>query len=327
MAIVSDDPVWWPIIEFCRLYSYNLAACSVVVIYDWALTFEQEFELILRRRWTSMTVLYICVRYIGILYFAYVCKVIYITLQCANKSPLATSVNIMLLLPNTWITDVAWNPVIVNAMLGVIMIARINAMYEGSKKMFIFLVVALSASTIASGVMVVIANLGVSSQEAVLSGYHTCITTIDAEMMHLFYESVISTVVWEILVLFLALWIVLKHFRELRQSPTRLNIDHCFTILMESHAPYFLVFVIMTCFTLGSISPNITNTMERLIYFSVWATSQMLQMFVLGPRLILSVRTKYEARAEGGTSMMSMAFHASEDVLTGEDALTSKDDV
>lgn len=85
MAIVSDDPVWWPIIKFCRLYSYNLAVCSVVVLYDWALTFEQEFELILRRRWTSMTVLYICVRYIGILYFA---------------------VNIMLLLPNTWITDV-----------------------------------------------------------------------------------------------------------------------------------------------------------------------------------------------------------------------------
>jgi len=227
----------------------------------------------------------------------------------------------------------AWNPVIVNAMLGAIMIARINVMYEGSKKMFIFLVVALLASTTASGVMMVIANLGVSSQEAVLSGYHTCITTIDAEMMHLIYESVISTCIWEILVLFLALWIVIKHFHELRQSPTRLNIVHCFTILMESHTPYFLVFVIMTCFTLGSISPNITNTVERLIYFSIWVTSQMLQMFVLGPRLILSVRTKYEARAEGATSMMSMAFRASEDmltgedVLTGEDALTGKDDV
>ncbi|KAG1794517.1 uncharacterized protein BJ212DRAFT_650457 [Suillus subaureus] len=47
MTIISDDPTWWPIISFCHLYNYFLAACSTVVVYDWALTFGQEFELIL----------------------------------------------------------------------------------------------------------------------------------------------------------------------------------------------------------------------------------------------------------------------------------------
>ncbi|KAG1785685.1 uncharacterized protein HD556DRAFT_1450445 [Suillus plorans] len=120
------------------------------------------------------------------------------------------------------------------------MIAQINAMYQGSKTLFIFLVAALLASTIASRVMMVIANLGVSSQKAVLSGFHTCITNIDTDTMNLIYESVISTVVREILVLFLAVWIVIKHFRELRQSPTGSTIGDCFTILIESHTFYFL---------------------------------------------------------------------------------------
>jgi hypothetical protein len=246
MTIISDDPAWWPIISFYRFYSYFLAACSTAVVYDWVLIFGQEFELILSQRWSFMTVIYICVRYIGILY-------------CV--------INVLLILPSFWISDVgctilwyiqAWDPVIVNAMLGVIMIARLNAMYQGSKKLLIFLVVTLLASTIASGVMIVISNLGVSSQEAVLSGYHTCTTKIDIHMMYLTYESVISTTVWEVLTLFLALWIVIKHFRELRQSPTGLTIGDCLRVLIESHVFYFVAFATMTCFTLGSVSPGIT---------------------------------------------------------------------
>jgi hypothetical protein len=43
----------------------------------------------------------------------------------------------------------------------VIMVIRIHAMYQRSKRILVFLVVVLSASTIASGVIVVVANIGV----------------------------------------------------------------------------------------------------------------------------------------------------------------------
>jgi hypothetical protein len=56
---------------------------------------------------------------------------------------------------------VAWIPVVVNAMLGVILMMRVHAMYERSKKMLIFLGVVLLASTIASAVITGIANIGV----------------------------------------------------------------------------------------------------------------------------------------------------------------------
>jgi hypothetical protein len=43
------------------------------------------------------------------------------------------------------------------------MLIRIHAMYQRSKKMLVFLVVVLLASTIASGIITVIANIGVSA--------------------------------------------------------------------------------------------------------------------------------------------------------------------
>lgn len=76
-----------------------------------------------------------------------------------------------------WFTLV-WMTVVVNAMLGgelfscgilliltnmqVVMMTRIHAMYGRSKRMLIFLIVVLMASTITGGVMVIVAGIGVS---------------------------------------------------------------------------------------------------------------------------------------------------------------------
>ncbi|KAG2032786.1 hypothetical protein BDR03DRAFT_969166 [Suillus americanus] len=138
------------------------------------------------------------------------------------------------------------------------MIARINAMYLGCRKLLIFLIVTLLACTITSGVIVVIQNLGASAQEAVLSGFHVCIDyTVDTNTTNLTYESMISTAVWEILALFLTVWIVIKRFCELRRSPTGSTIGHRFTMLTHSHVFYFLAFAIVASLRLGLLSPSI----------------------------------------------------------------------
>ncbi|KAJ8588804.1 hypothetical protein M405DRAFT_862643 [Rhizopogon salebrosus TDB-379] len=63
MTVVSNDPIWWPVINSLRVYSYFLVVSFTVVLYDWgepcnahqrnvdipttpALTFGQEFELV-----------------------------------------------------------------------------------------------------------------------------------------------------------------------------------------------------------------------------------------------------------------------------------------
>lgn len=68
MTVVSNDPAYLTFITFGSLFNYLVVVSAVVVLYDWVLTFGQEFELVWMRRWSFVTVLYICVRYIGILY-------------------------------------------------------------------------------------------------------------------------------------------------------------------------------------------------------------------------------------------------------------------
>jgi hypothetical protein len=58
------------------------------------------------------------------------------------------------------------------------------------------------------------------------------------------------------------------------------------------------------------------------LYTSVLRIAQVLQMFVLGPRLILSIReyhAKLVARSDEGTAMTSINFQAGGDTLTGGD--------
>ncbi|KAG2153022.1 uncharacterized protein EDB93DRAFT_237275 [Suillus bovinus] len=160
--------------------------------------------------------------------------------------------------------------------------------------------------------------------EYILFGYHFCGTRTtgdSANWMNLSYESLISTAIWEILAFVLAGWVV---FRELRQSPTGSTIRGCFTVLTKSHAFYFVAFATVACFTLGSLSTNITysSSMGSTLYSGILEVAQVLQMFVLGPQLILSIReyhAKLVAGSDEGTHMTSIHFQAGGDVLTGGD--------
>ncbi|KAG2340609.1 hypothetical protein BDR05DRAFT_534639 [Suillus weaverae] len=68
MTQISDDPRWWPLIDFAFDYSYHVVASSVMMVYDWALISGQEFELVWSRRWSLITVLYLSLRCLGVLY-------------------------------------------------------------------------------------------------------------------------------------------------------------------------------------------------------------------------------------------------------------------
>ncbi|KAG1739856.1 uncharacterized protein EDB91DRAFT_1347220 [Suillus paluster] len=284
MPLVSNNPAWLSYLDWCRVLNYFIVAASTAVVYDWVLTFAQEFELVWRRRWSLVTVLYICVRYLGILY-----SIVYIL----GNLP----VSMTDLVGAIFYFIMAWTPVVVNAMLGIIMMTRIQAMYRRSKTISIFLVVVLLASTIASAVMTGMGNIHVSGEELILFGIHTCSVLNDTNDIHLNGEVVIPTVVWEILALCLAVWIVVLRFCELRRSQTGSPIGDSFTMLIKSHVLYFVAFAAVSCFQLGSLSVTMTNSISTgtAVYHGILQIAQFMQMFVLGPRLILSVR-EYHAK-------------------------------
>ncbi|KAG2337438.1 hypothetical protein BDR05DRAFT_772037 [Suillus weaverae] len=148
MTIVSNDPSWWPLINSNILYSYWIVTAGAVVVYDWVLTLGQEIELIWRQRWSLMTVLYLIIRYIGLPYSV---------VSILQNMPLVSLTDAV---SNIIYYAISGTNVVVAAILGVIMIARLHAMYQRSRTMLIFLVIIFLAVNIACGV---IAAIGIKS--------------------------------------------------------------------------------------------------------------------------------------------------------------------
>ncbi|OAX32958.1 hypothetical protein K503DRAFT_860059, partial [Rhizopogon vinicolor AM-OR11-026] len=173
MTLVSNDPSLWPLIDADRVSGYFAVACFTAMVYDWTVTFAQEFELIWvskfpyqknsvdvrqRQRWSLMTVLYLS---------NIVVYLPSVALTDAMKFNDYSSCNI-LGLERMWLSSLTY------VLLGVIMITRLHAMYQRSRKMLIFLVVIFLAITIASGVIPWIQSSYFSGEEGVFSGTYQC---------------------------------------------------------------------------------------------------------------------------------------------------------
>ncbi|KAG1742066.1 hypothetical protein EDD22DRAFT_1007054 [Suillus occidentalis] len=260
-------------------------AAGVVVAYDWVLTVGQEIELIWRQRWSLMTVLYLLIRYIGIPY---------------------SVANVLMNMPLVSLTD---------TMLQVIMIARLHAMYQGSRTMLLFLVIIFLSVNIACVVIAAIGLKAVVAEEAILCGMHICGYSYEGDVQLLFSMIWMLNTVWEVLALCLSVWIAVKHFRDMRRlgPSTGSTIGDCFRVLIQSHVLYFASFASVSCLELISLSPGFWNSdsMGVMILNGILQVLIIVQMFVLGSRLILSVR-EYHAKLVAGsnadTSMNSIVF-------------------
>ncbi|KAG2139203.1 uncharacterized protein EDB93DRAFT_1253134 [Suillus bovinus] len=286
MIIISNDPTWWSAINAFRFSSYFTVAASVGMTYDWALTFGQE-----RQRWSLMTVLYLSVRYLGIFHavLAILSWIVYIV----------------------W----SWTGVVVFAMLWVIIIIRLHAMYQQSRKILIFLIVTFLAVNIVDAVIIVMATMHTSGEELILSGTYQCSIVYVGDILVLDSVAWILTTVWEVLTLCFAVWIAVKHFRELRQHSAGGIIGDCFTVLMKTHVFYFASFAAVSCFqVIVNLSPTFLtdpNSLESQTFIGLIQILDVVQMFVLGPRLILGVReyhAKLMADSDAAPDIVSAVF-------------------
>ncbi|KAG1830692.1 hypothetical protein DFJ58DRAFT_267579 [Suillus subalutaceus] len=275
-------------------------------MYDWALTFGQEVKLIWRQRWSLMTFLYL------------ICSD-YFDDRCSEYSTLMPSMPVETLNYHAGVSLIVndglyWMADIVNVILGVIMITRLHAMYQRSRKVLIFLVVIFLAIRVASVVMVAIRMMQISGEEFVLYGTYQCMFDSGGDFIFLTSMTWILFTVWEVLALCLAVWIAVKHFRELRQHSTRGIIGDCFTVLMKTHVSYFVSFLAISSFKIGFIFSTLLAdpySPEAQIYYGFVQIFQVVELYVLGPRLILGVREYHAelvANSDTATTMTSIAF-------------------
>ncbi|KAG1775296.1 hypothetical protein EV702DRAFT_1280157 [Suillus placidus] len=262
------------------------------------LTFGQE----VRQRWSLMTALYLSVRYGGILFVILNMPIAVPTISTTD------AVSHIMYDASQWTTEV------VSVILGVIMIARLHAMYHRSRKVLVFLIVTFVAIKIANVVMATIMTMQITGEKFILSGTHLCMIGFAGDTPFLASMAWILAIVWEVLALCLAVWIAVKHFRELRRHSTRGIIGDCFTILMQTHVSYFAIFLAASCFQISLFSPTLSAdrySLDTQVYLGFIQIFQLTQMFVLGPRLILSVReyhAKLVADSDTATAMISIAF-------------------
>lgn len=198
---------------------------------------------------------------------------------------------------------------VVTTMLGAIMTARLYAMYYRSRNMLIFLAAIVLAIDITCAVIISKVNSMVSSEELILSGTYQCAFNVEGNIEILIALVWILTAVWEVLALCLSLWMAVKYFHDSRQLQQSTIVE----VLMKSHAVYFASVAAISCLQIGFLSPVIadSDSVWADLYDSLVEILMLVQMFVIGPRLILSVREHYAkivADPDTATCMTSVAF-------------------
>lgn len=301
MTVISDDPSHWSSIYLYNFHSYFIVAASAAIIYDWALALGQEVELIWKRRWSLMTFLYLSVRYAALPYV-----VIFMLITLPAVSVADAGCNILFLALN-------WINVVITALLGIIMIVRLHAMYQRSRKMLIFLVAIFLGLTIACVGITASGTSHTIGEEFIFSGTYQCNYDYEGDARILNSMTWVLCTLWEVLSLCLAVWIAVGHFRELRRPLRTTTIGDCLTAVIKSHVVYFASFAVGSCFALGFLSPKLmnSNSVGTLTYHGILDVLSVVQMFVLGPRLILSLReyhAKLVAGSDAETSMESIVF-------------------
>ncbi|KAG1795303.1 uncharacterized protein HD556DRAFT_377275 [Suillus plorans] len=245
MTVVLNDPTWWSAINAYSFASYFIVAACVVVAYDWALTFGQEVELIWRQRWSVMTVMYLGVRYLGILY------VTVTTLASVPTISLTDTVNVSLFgmcatrgrslagfvrRDYLYRMELDWYCDICDA---VGHHHHSVACYVSIQKDPDISHCHLPGCQHFNGVVTIMASMHTSGEELILSGTYQCQMKYAEHVIFLLSICWILATVWEVLTLSLAVWIAVKHFRELRQHSAGGIIGDCFTVLMKTHVVYF----------------------------------------------------------------------------------------
>jgi hypothetical protein len=197
------------------------------------------------------------------------------------------------------------------------MIARLHAMYQRSRKILIFLIVIFLTVNIFGVVGAVMTTTHASWEEVILSGTYLCSINFAEDTILLGSITWILGTAWEVLALCLAIWIAVKHFRELRSHSAGGLIGvmgDCFRVMMKTHMLYFASFIAVSCFRLIlDLSPVLSGeySLDGAIGTGLFQISEIVQSFVLGPRLILSIREYHAelvANSDSATAMTSIAF-------------------
>ncbi|KAH7920505.1 hypothetical protein BV22DRAFT_796784 [Leucogyrophana mollusca] len=229
-------PSFFPTHHFSKTTYYITTAAAAAVAYDQVLTFSQEVDLVWKRGWSLMTLLYLIARYSGSLCIIGLAAWVI----CINWS---YTVGVAMYLVVNWSSNI-----FILAMQAILVI-RVYALCNKSKKILIFLVTCFCLQAIAVMVMAgLIFNLRVMKQYVVSVGASigsvAQITTIDSSA---FYpppqDSTIIVVAFDAVVSLVALFAFVQHALETRNLDGKWSVNALVKLLVADQMLYFICYL------------------------------------------------------------------------------------
>ncbi|KAH7907867.1 hypothetical protein BJ138DRAFT_427928 [Hygrophoropsis aurantiaca] len=297
--------------------NYVAAAAGTVVIYDQVLAFSQELDFIWNRNWSLMTVLYLIAHHSGS-----VCT-IGNAIWCTFTNDWTYSANLNMYLA------VSWAQTIFLQAMRAILVIRVYALLNRSKKAAAFLATFYCLQATAAFAMAVLLTTPQVLHESLVSidpAVGTVVAHIDTRFPAITAESLplnitTVTVVFDTVLLFFALLAFGRHSLGAKRWDGGWSINMLVKTLVADHLMYFLCYLVWMSLTLV-IDYN-TEALTMTLVNRLYNISRALAV-VAGPRMVISIREIENTTMRGGTmggELSTIRFDIPELVTQSESAI------
>ncbi|KAH7913305.1 hypothetical protein BJ138DRAFT_647534 [Hygrophoropsis aurantiaca] len=274
--------------------NYLAASGAALVVYDQVLTFSREVDLVWNRQWSFMTALYLIARYPGSL-----CVIGTTALNMCINWTYSVNVNMYL--------AIGWAENIFLVTMQAILVIRVYALFNRSKKVLVFLVTSYVLQATATFVIT-----GLIVNKRVLDGYVISVGPAIGSVTQSLNENpsafpdtidddgTILSMVFDSILMIFALWAFVKHALEAKTLNGGWSINVLVRTLVADHLLYFICNVIWLSLSLATTYSTELNAFGLLLY-SIFSVFDAL-VVVAGPRMVISLRTtENKTRGEGGS--------------------------
>ncbi|KIM57302.1 hypothetical protein SCLCIDRAFT_28912 [Scleroderma citrinum Foug A] len=309
-----------PLIEAVLFGLQTHMAVTVLLLYDYFLTLDDEIEFIWKRlSWNSSTVLYLLLRYFGTLYNLTATVFMFIPATDNTYDSFDSDYeNSYILLINkaagqfvlgadSWAGSVIW------WMVQVILLLRLYALYGCSKRLLV-LMVTFFAAEVSTMLWILIGTSllrsGTFAEHVYVTGYYyNDVELCFGEVVPAYGHIWVPSFIFDAILAILAVWAGIQHSRRQSYAHSRFNKSRLVDVLIHGNVVYFISPLVTFILLLkAGVSQEVTWFADTLLFRAPVAISA-------GCRLILSIRQvtsssttkQYSSMSTWGTSSTAVA--------------------
>ncbi|KAF9233812.1 hypothetical protein BU15DRAFT_79735 [Melanogaster broomeanus] len=287
---MASDPQ--SILGQIQLNDYISMTSATVVSHDYILTFSNEVEYVWNRPWTLVSVMYIVLRYLGLL--------------VAMVESFSTAMSLFII----------WGGAIFSIVIHLVFVLRVYAMYNRSRIVLGILLLIYIPTQIIELVLVGIINnpktyMSITDVEVV--NMESCTNSYNGGTELIISLRVFSTVINGVLCSFAVVQCI-RYSLEMHKVLGKWQLNRYMKLLVQESILYFVMVLLLNIIILIQTLATLSGTVQVVL-----GTLSSFPPYVVGPHLILSVR-EFHSRILGehidsGFGLHSQRFSTSRGIM------------